>query len=194
MQTTSSLKRTAILLLWLTIAWNTFEGISSIYLGIQAQSLALVAYGLGSGVEIFTSFIVLMELGHIFKQKIEEKRALRAIGIAYIIVGIYICIEAINNLMVHQTADTSYGGILLMVASTGVMLVLGVIKHMTGKKLKSTTIMADAKFTLMDGGLSLSVLFGLVLTLIFPIWWIDQVLALLIAGVAFKEGFEEIRN
>lgn len=188
------LKRMAILFLWITIIWNTFEGILSIILGLQAHSLALFAYGLESSIEIFTSIVVLMELEGLFKKKLEEKHALFAIGIAYILVSLYIGFEAINNILTHKTADTSPSGVLLMIVTVLMMGGLGIIKQRIGRKLKSQTVLADAKFTLIDGLLSLSVLIGLLIQFVLPWWWLDHALALFLAAIALKEGLEEIRG
>jgi divalent metal cation (Fe/Co/Zn/Cd) transporter len=187
-------KKLAIFFLWITILWNTFEGVFSIMLGLQAKSLALFAYGLESSIEIFTSVVVLLEMSSTFAKGFKEKRALQLIGIAYILVSIYIAIEAVKNIMTHQTPDTSFSGILLMVATVAMMGSLGLVKRRLGKKLNSPTVLADAKFTLIDGLLSLSVLIGLTLQFVLPFWWIDHVLALFLAVIALKEGLEELRG
>ena len=188
------LKRSAILFLWITIAWNTLEGVLSILFGLQSKSLALVAYGLGSSIEIFTSVVVLMELKGLFSKKLDEQKALHFIGLAYIFIAGYIAIEAVRNLLLHHTADQSLSGIILMITTACMMGGLGLIKHTLGKKLQSATVIADAKFTLIDGVLSVIVLVGLVINFFLPIWWIDQALALLLAGIALKEGLEELRS
>lgn len=187
------LKKLAIIFLWITIAWNTFEGISAIILGLQAHSLALFAYGLESSIEIFASIVVLMELRGFFSRKLEEKHALQAIGVAYVFVSGYIAFQAISNFLAHKTADTSPLGVLLMIVTVFMMGGLGITKHILGKKLKSATVMADAKFTLIDGMLSFSVLIGLLIQFILPWWWLDHALALFLAAAALKEGVEELR-
>ena len=40
-----------------TTAWNTFEAVVSVVAGLVAHSLALVAFGLDSTVEVFASLI-----------------------------------------------------------------------------------------------------------------------------------------
>ena len=58
--------------------------------------------------------------------------------------------------------------------------------------MKSGTVLADAKFTLIDGGLAGTVLVGLALNALFGWWWVDQIMALFLAGVACREGIQEI--
>jgi divalent metal cation (Fe/Co/Zn/Cd) transporter len=72
------------------------------------------------------------------------------------------------------------------------MLLLGVLKNTVGKKLGDAVVIADAKFTLIDGALSSAVLLGLIMNYLFGWWWIDPALALFLAGAAFQEGLKEV--
>ena len=47
---------------WATIAWNSLEVFVTIGLGIAAGSLALVAFGLDSLVEVFASLVVIWHM------------------------------------------------------------------------------------------------------------------------------------
>ncbi len=53
--THESLRRRGLRLEWATNGWNLLEVFISIALGIHAQSLALIAFGLDSVVEVFAS-------------------------------------------------------------------------------------------------------------------------------------------
>jgi divalent metal cation (Fe/Co/Zn/Cd) transporter len=68
---------------------------------------------------------------------------------------------------------------------------LGFTKKRIGTQMKSGTVLADAKFTLIDGALAGTVLIGLVLNVLFGWWWADQAMALFLSGVAFREGLKE---
>jgi len=61
-QSHALLRRRGIRLEWATNGWNVLEVFISIALGIQAQSLALIAFGLDSVVEVFASTIVIRNL------------------------------------------------------------------------------------------------------------------------------------
>ncbi len=174
---------------YLTIAWNLLEGIVCITIGVLIGSSALLAYGLESGVEIFASSVVVWDLKGGTKKR--EKVALQLIGIAYFIVSIYIFIQAIAGLSSHKHPDSSFLGIIFIVLTILMMASLGLIKKHIGNKMGSETVLADAKFTLIDGGLAAAVLLGLFLNAVFGWWWADHLMAIVLAIVALKEGLAE---
>jgi divalent metal cation (Fe/Co/Zn/Cd) transporter len=183
------LKRQARLLEYVTIAWNIFEGASAIVAGILAGSIALVAFGLDSGIEVLVSAVVLWEMRHIDRAK--EKTALRLISIGYWLVALYIFYDAITSLLQHHHPSPSVPGIILLIATVVVMLILSFAKNHLGELLQSSTLKADARFSLIDGALAATVLVGLVLNAFLGWWWADQLMALVLAGFAAKEGLEE---
>lgn len=185
------LLKKALLLEYLTIAWNIFEGIASMSVGMMSGSVALFAYGLESAVEVFASSVVVWEL----KGKENTKRrqlALKLIGLAYLVVSAYVFIDASYSLFEGQHPERSLLGIVLMAVSATIMAILGLSKSLVGKKMESETVLADAKFTLIDGALSSTILVGLLFNAVFGWWWMDQALALFLAGAAFREGVKEL--
>ena len=50
--------RLAALLLWATVIYNTFEGIVAVSSGVLAGSVALVGFGLDSGIEVTAAAIL----------------------------------------------------------------------------------------------------------------------------------------
>lgn len=185
------LHKKALLLEYITIAWNVFEGIVCMTLGLLAGSVSLFAYGLESGVEVFASAVTVWGLTNKETQKV-EKKALRLIGLAYLVVSAYIFLDALDSLVRGYHEQKSPLGILFLIITVIVMLVLGFLKYRVGTKIKSLVVLADAKFTLIDAALSTSVLIGLVLTFLFGWWWTDEALALFLSGAAFREGIKEL--
>lgn len=186
----SRLYKKALLFEYLTIAWNVFEGVASVTVGLLSGSVALVAYGLESSVEVFASSLVVWELKGTSKKR--EEIALKLIGLAYLVVSAYIFIHAIESILKGQHPQASLLGIILIVVTAVIMVALGFTKLNIGKHMESPTVLADAKFTLIDAALSITVLVGLVFNALFGFWWLDQALALFISGVAFREGVREI--
>lgn len=186
----SLLHNRALRLEYLTISWNVLEGVISMLLGVLAGSVSLFAYGLESSVEVFASSVTVWELKGTGKGR--EKKALKMIGYAYLVVSLYVFIDASKSLFEGHHAEQTPFGITFMIITVIVMLILGLLKNDVGKKLKDSVVIADAKFTLIDAALSSTVLIGLLLNLLLGWWWTDQALALFLAGAAFREGLKEI--
>lgn len=186
----NKLLKKAFVLEYLTIAWNIVEGIMSMALGLLAGSVSLFAYGLESSIEVFASSVTVWELKGSGKGR--EKKALKMIGVAYLMVSAYVFVDAAKSLFEGHHASQSIGGIVFMIITVIVMLALGVFKRDIGNKMKNLVVLADAKFTLIDAGLSSTVLIGLVLNALLGWWWTDEALALFLAGAAFREGLKEL--
>ena len=184
----SPLRRRALRLEYVTIAWNIFEGLAALIAGLIAGSVALVAFGLDSSVEVFASAVVVWELRGIDRGR--ERRALKAIGIAYVVVAVYVLVDAANALRVVNRPESSPLGMVLLMSTIVVMLGLGVAKLRVGRELDNATVVADGRFSLVDGSLAAAVLAGLALTALFGWWWADALLAIGISILAFREGRE----
>lgn len=184
------LYKKALLLEYITIVWNVFEGIVCTTIGLLSGSIALFAYGLESSIEVFSSSVVVWQLKNVKEN--QEKKALKMIGWAYLVVSLYVFIDTVRSLLVNNHPSPTFIGIIFMTITVLVMLYLGVVKRTVGQKMSSNTIIADAKFTLIDGLLSGTVLIGLLFNFLLGWWWMDQALALFLSGVAFREGVREI--
>ena len=189
MTNTSSLHKKALLYEYLTIAWNILEGIVCVSIGILSGSISLIAYGLESGVEVFASSVVVWDLNGTGNGR--SMVALKLIGFAYFVVSAYIFYDASKSLLSGEHAEKSIAGITFIILTVIVMVTLGFIKKDIGTKMKSQTVLADAKFTLIDAALASTVLIGLALNALFGWWWADQSMALFLSGVAFREGIKE---
>lgn len=180
------LLRRAFQLEYLTIGWNTLEGIVAIAAGLSAGSVALVAFGLDSSVEVFASLVVVWELRG--ADRSGEHRALRLIGVGYIVVGVYIAWDTAMSIVGGHRPDASPLGIVFLSGTVIVMILLAAGKLRIGHELDSPTVQADGRFSLIDGALAGAVLSGLILTAVLGWWWADALLAGLIALLALREG------
>lgn len=81
------------------------------------------------------------------------------------------------------------------VASSGALVAFGSwFERRTGRELGSASAVADSKQTLLCSYLSAVLLVGLLLSTTLGWAWADPVAALVIAGVAIKEGLEAWRG
>src|SRR5690606_35714265 len=89
--------RRALRLQYATIAWNAGEAVLTITLGIAAGSLALIAFGTDSMIEIFASVVVVWHLrGEEHPHR--TRRVLRLVGIAFLLLAVALAIVAGRDL------------------------------------------------------------------------------------------------
>jgi len=188
---THRLRRQAFLLEYITVAWNIFEGVAAILVGLAAGSVALVGFGLDSSVEVVASLVVVWDLQGVERRR--ERRALRVIGTAYLVVAAYILFEALRSLIAADRPSGSPLGVALTSMTVAAMLALFAGKQWVGSRLGSQTVLADARFSLVDGLLAASVMAGLVLNLVAGWWWADPTFALVLSAAAGREGIESLR-
>ncbi|HVU75822.1 MAG TPA: cation transporter [Candidatus Paceibacterota bacterium] len=186
----NSLDKRVVRLQYVTIAWNTLEGLGSIALGLLAHSISLVAFGLESGLEVAVSALVLWHMYE--KSDARERTALLAIGWIYIAVSVYIFADVVQNLLGSIHEQRSLWAIAFLGLTVIVMATLSLLKYRLGKETGDKPLMADARFSIVDASLAGAVLIGLVLTATFGWWWTDDVLAAVIACLALREGLKEL--
>ncbi len=123
-----------------------------------------------------------------------EKVALRVIASSFFGLAAFVTIDAIRSLLGGGEAQHSTVGLVLAALSLAVMPLLSYAQRCAGRELGSRSAMADSKQTLLCTYLSAVLLVGLALNSLFGWSWADPVAALVIAGVAVKEGLEAWRG
>jgi divalent metal cation (Fe/Co/Zn/Cd) transporter len=179
-----------------TTIWNTGEVFVTIGLGIAAHSLALIAFGLDSCVEVFASVVVLWHLGG-DAESVDPgraRRAMRLIGSAFGVVAVYLAIDAVRGLVTHHVSESSPFGMGFMAATVGVMLVLAWGKRRTGLALSNRPLVANATMTFIDGCLAGGILVALALNTVLGWWWADPLAAGIVAVIAANEAREAWTN
>jgi divalent metal cation (Fe/Co/Zn/Cd) transporter len=188
------LLRRARLLAWATIAYNTAEGVVAVLAGLAAGSVALVSFGLDSGVEVLSAVAVSWQFSGRMDPELRERRTLRFIAVSFFALAAYVTVDAVRALLAGNDPEPSHVGVYLAVASLIVMPVLTHAKRRVGRELGSATVTADATQTLLCTYLSAVLLGGLLLNDRLGWGWADPVAALVIAGVAVREGLEAWRG
>ena len=191
-QPMQSLQRKAFRLEYLTIGWNVAEGLVAIGAGIAAHSIALVAFGFDSFIEVFAAAVVIWQLRGVSKER--ERRALKLVGGSFFVLAAYVVIESGRNLLIGSRAGPSTPGLVIAGLSLLVMPLLARAKRRTAAAMGSATLKADAAETLLCTYLSATLLFGLALNTLLGWWWADSVAALGIAYLAVREGLEAWRG
>ena len=182
-------------LLWVSLVWMSIEGAAGLAAGIAAGSIALIGWALSSVVEGLASVIVIWRFtGSRTLSATAEHRAQKAVAISFWLLAPYVAVEAINKLVSSQHAGASLFGIALTALSLLFMPLLGVAKHRLGARLNSGATAGEGTQNLLCAYLAAAVLAGLAANGLFGWWWLDPLIALIVAAVAIREGLESWRG
>lgn len=176
---------------YLTIVWNSLEGIIAITAGIVAGSIALVGFGVDSVIEVSSGAIILWRLA---AGEERERLALRLVGISFVALAAYVAFEAVKSLWLRELPEASYIGIVIAALSLVVMPFLAHQKRKVAAQLNSNALKADSRQTDICAYLSAILLGGLILNAIFGWWWADPIAALIMVPIIAKEGIEALRG
>lgn len=188
--TASKLHERARRLQFVTIAWNAAEVFVTVGLGIAANSLALVAFGLDSLIEVFASLVVVWHLGAFGSVPSDERtdRALRLVAIAFGALAISLLAGSTRGLALGTEADSSIAGIAYLGATAVVMFTLARWKRQVGVALGAAPLVSEASVTFLDGLLAVGILVALALNTAFEWWWADPIAAAVVGMLALREA------
>jgi len=169
----------------------TVEGAVGIAAGVAAGSVALIGFGLDSAIEGFASVIVIWRFtGSRTLSETSEQRAQRMVAISFFLLAPYVAFEATRDLVTGSHPETSWVGIALAIVSLIAMPILGRAKQRVGWRLDSAATAGEGTQNMLCAYLAGAVLIGLLGNAAFGAWWLDPVVAFVIAGVALDEGRE----
>jgi divalent metal cation (Fe/Co/Zn/Cd) transporter len=171
----------------MTIGWNCLEVFVTVGIGLAAGSLALIAFGLDSLVEVFASVVVIWYIqNHHAEQR--AAHALRLVAAAFAVLGVYLLAASLYNLAAGDVADSSAAGIAYLGVAASAMFVLAFKKRGLAEAAHSEPLAAEATMTLLDGCLATTILVALAMNALWGIWWADPFAALIVALVCFCEA------
>ena len=181
--------RKARMLSWLSLAWMGAEGAIGITAGVLAGSIALVSFGLDSVVEGVASLVIVWRFtGSRLLSHTAETRAQKLVAVQFFLLAPYVAFEAIHKLLAAEQPETSWIGIALVTSSLIGMPLLGIAKRRLADTLGSVATRGEGTQNLLCAYLAAAVLVGLLGNTLFGLWWLDPIAALVVAGVAVKEG------
>lgn len=184
----------------ISILWMLIETAVALAAGIAAKSLALVAFGADSVIELVAGAVLLwrlsVELRSGSTQRVEraEKTASWIVGLALLLLAVYILVSALYNLFGHASAEASLPGLLLAVASGILMPILAAAKRRAGKAIGSAALMADAACSMVCAWMSWVLILGLAATSLLGLWWMDSAASLAFLYFVIREGLEALRE
>src|SRR5215207_5845334 len=189
------LVRQAKQLAWLGVGWHGLEATIAVGAGLAASSIALIGFGADSLIESFAGFVLLWRFAASrVTSEDAERRAQKLIAISFYVIASYVGFEAVRSLLTGDRPEASWVGIGLAALTLVTMPPLAIAKGRIGGKLGSSATKSEGQQNMLCAYLSAALLVGLGANALFGLWWADPVTALLIAGVAVKEGRESWRG
>jgi len=181
----------------LTIAWNSAEFVIALVAGFLAGSIALIGFGFDSAIEVTSSLAALWRLSHDRDEETREqaeRRAMRLIGVCFLLLACYILYESIHDLIERIPPQHSIIGIVLAGLSLIVMPWLAHLKRKVATSLESGALEAETRQTEICAYLSAILLLGLSLNAWLDWWWADPLAGLGMVPFIAWEGWEAIRG
>ena len=189
------LERQARLLAWGGIGYHFIEFAVALVAGIAAGSIALIGFGADSFIEALAGFVVLwLFTGRRIGSETAERRAQQIIAGSFFVLAAYVGVESIRGLVGGHEPDPSWLGIGLAVFTIPTMPLLAHFKRRIGNKLHSVATVKEASQTQLCAYLAVALLIGLLANAVLGWWWADPAAALVIAGVATREGVQSWRG
>lgn len=174
-----------------TLAWNVVGTLVLVFAAVTSGSVALAGFGVDSLIEIVASAVVVWQLkGGVGAGR--ERRALRVIAIGFVLLAVYIAVQAGVSLSSRTHPGHSIVGIVWLAATVLVMFALAAGKRDTGERLGNPVLRTEARVTVIDGALAAAVLAGVALNAAAGWWWADPLSALVI--LVYGDEVREARH
>jgi divalent metal cation (Fe/Co/Zn/Cd) transporter len=182
--------RQAKRLAWASLAWMTLEGALGVLAGLEANSISVLTWAASSAVEGLASAIVIWRFtGHRTLSEHSERQAQRWVAASFLLLAPYFLYEAIARLIRGTEANAAPLAIALTASSVVLMPLLGWAKLRLGRRLDSGATAGEGIQNLLCAAQALAALIAVSAAGV-GVAFIDPVAALLIAGIAAKEGIE----
>lgn len=117
------LHRRGLLLEWFTVGWNVVEAVVAIGVGLLVGSVALVGFGVDSGIEVVSAVALLWRLyragpnASAREHGDAERKALYLVAATFFLLAAYITYEAIGALLSGEGPESSKMALVLSVVS-----------------------------------------------------------------------------
>ena len=194
------LHRRGLLLEWFTVAWNVVEAVVAIGVGLVVGSVALVGFGVDSGIEVISAVALLWRLywagpnASAEEHGEAERKALYLVAATFFLLAAYITYEAIGALLSGEGPESSTVALVLSVVSILVMPTLAYLQGRTGREMGSRALVADSVETWVCAYLSVALLGAVGFNAAFGWWWADPVGALAMLPVILWQGWETLEE
>ena len=176
------------------------EAVVAVGVGIAVGSVALIGFGADSGIEVVSAVALLWRFlkagphASVPEESAAEKKALYLVAATFFLLTLYILYEAVGALISGEGPESSIVALVLSAVSLVIMPVLAYLKGRTGREMGSRALVADSKETWVCSYLSLALLLGVGLNVLFGWWWADPLGALAMLPVIVWQGWETLQE
>jgi len=183
---------------WWTIGWMAMEAAVSLGAGAVAGSVALVAFGADSVIELISAGVLLRRLrveqagGYAGDVQAAERRASGLVGVLLLLLAIWVAGSVLRDLLTRAQPESSPAGLVIAAASTVVMPWIVSTKRRIATRIGSPALRADAACGIVCAYMAATLLAGLALRAMFGWWWADPLAALGIVYFIVREGWEAV--
>lgn len=175
----------------LSIGWMTVEAGVAIVSAVIAGSVALLAFGLDSLIELASASTILwLYTGSRSGSATAERRAQQLVAVCFGLLALYVTVDAINTLAGGSHPVTSWPGVAVAAGAILVMPLLARAKGRVAVQLGSAATASDAAQSWLCAISAAAVLVSILVNAALGWWWLDPIIGLGIAGLAVREGRE----
>ncbi|HZP07258.1 MAG TPA: cation transporter [Terracidiphilus sp.] len=179
-----ALPRQLAWLQFVTLAWMLAECAGSLWAAAHAHSVALLAFGSDSLIELLSAIVVLLQFLPRFPlKKTHAERT--AAALLFMLAVVVVCIAAF---FWRSPVETSCLGIAVTALALVVMPVLAWLKRRQARMLNNRALAADAMQSATCAYLAAITLAGLGINALWNVSWIDTFAALAAVPVLLIEG------
>jgi divalent metal cation (Fe/Co/Zn/Cd) transporter len=193
----AALVRRGLLLNWVTLAYNSVEGIVALAAGFVAGSVVLVGFGADSLIEVIASgaaqWRLRTDLDHVKRERV-ERVTLLIIGWSFLALAVYISVDSAKSLWLRERPERSIPGLVILSLSVVIMPLLARAKRRVARAMASRALESEAFQTTLCAYLSGIALLGVVLNAFLGWWWADPVAAIAMVPIIAKEGVDGVRG
>lgn len=188
--------RIALALVSTTLLYNIVEAVIALWTGTIADSIALIGFGLDSGIETAAAVVLLYRLwveyrgASVERVREIEHRVHQFVGATFIALALYVTGQSGWTLWSQAAPEESPVGIALAALSLVLMPAVAWGKLRAARELGSAALRAEAKETLACSYLSAALLLGLGANAALGWWWADPIAALVMVPWLVMEGRE----
>lgn len=170
----------------ITIGWMLIEVLVSTVVAIRAHSIAMLAFGGDSAIELLSALVVFTRFSG---ERITERKASRLTALLlYALAAFIVCASVLSLAKVLTPPKPTFIGMVLLLAAATVMPWLARRKRQLSHATRSAALAADAAQSAICAWLAWIGLAGLLLNAAFGLSWADPLAAFAICPIVLKEA------